>query len=131
VLKSLADRFHHSAVQRHLLFLAAALVTIAVIGYHFGTFDQAIHIPFLKKYADPSLFPGDAFFEMRHQHYSFFWFLFLPFYKWGALEVVLFVVHVFITYFTYWALWTLSEWLRDHADTVGAKYASEVKKHYR
>ena len=25
----------------------------------------------------------------------------------------------------------LSEWLRDHAGTVGAKYASEVKKHYR
>jgi NADH dehydrogenase len=25
----------------------------------------------------------------------------------------------------------LSEWLRDHADTVGAKYASEVKKHFR
>lgn len=25
----------------------------------------------------------------------------------------------------------LSEWLREHADTVGAKYASEVKKHYR
>ncbi|MGH2593219.1 MAG: SDR family oxidoreductase [Anaerolineae bacterium] len=25
----------------------------------------------------------------------------------------------------------LSEWLRQHADTVGAKYASEVKKHYR
>jgi len=25
----------------------------------------------------------------------------------------------------------LSEWLREHAHTVGAKYASEVKKHYR
>ena len=25
----------------------------------------------------------------------------------------------------------LSEWLRQHADTVGARYASEVKKHYR
>jgi len=25
----------------------------------------------------------------------------------------------------------LSEWLRQHADTLGARYASEVKKHYR
>jgi hypothetical protein len=111
VLNSLADRFHRSALQRHLFFLAAALFTIALVGYHFGTFDQAIHIPFLKKYADPSLFPGDAFFEMRHQHYSFFWFLFLPFYRLGVLEPVLFAVHVFITYFTFWALWTLSDTL--------------------
>ena len=111
MLRSFADRFHCSTVQRHLLFLAAALVTITVVGYHFGTFDQAVHIPFLKKYADPSLFPGDAFFETRHQHYSFFWLLFLPFYKLGVLEAGLFIVHVFITYFTYWALWTLSDTL--------------------
>lgn len=93
------------------MFLAAALCTIVILGYHFGTFDQSIHIPFLKKYADPSLFPGDAFLELRHEHYSFFWFLFLPFYRLGVLEIVMFVVHLFATYFTYWALWTLSETL--------------------
>ncbi len=111
MLNSLADRFHRSALRRHLLFLAAALFTIAVVGYHFGTFDQSIHIPFLKKYADSSLFPGDAFLELRHQHYSFFWFLFLPFYRLGVLEVAMFAVHFFITYLTYWALWALSETL--------------------
>src|SRR3990172_13072701 len=48
---------------------------------------------------------------MRYQHFSFFLFFFLPFYKLGVLEAGLFIVHVFITYFTYWALWTLSDTL--------------------
>jgi len=109
VITSLADRLARSTVHRHLLFLTVSLLTIVIIGYHFGTFDQAIHIPFLKKYADPSLFPGDQFFELRHQHYSFFWFLFQPFYRLGILEPAMFVIHVLATHGTYWALWTLSE----------------------
>lgn len=109
MLNSLAERFWHSRLQRHGLFLVSTAITIFMVGYHFGTFDQSIHVPFLKKYADPTLFPNDAFFEMRHQHYSYFWFLFLPSYRLGGLEVTLFVVHLFATYFTFWALWTLSE----------------------
>lgn len=111
VLKSFADRLANSTRQRQLLFLIAALFTIAFIGYHFGTFDQAIHIPFLKKYADPSLFPNDQFFNLRYQHYSFFWFFFIPFYRLGILEPVMFVAYVFAVYFTFWALWTLAEQL--------------------
>ncbi len=111
MLTALADRFARSPRQRHLLFLGAALFTIAFIGYHVGTFDQAIHIPFLKKYADPSLFPNDPFFDLRFQHYSYFWFLFLPFYKLGVLETAMFLAHVGTTYLAFWALWTLSDLL--------------------
>lgn len=103
-----AARLAESPRQRHLFFLVAALTTIVVAGYHFGTFDQAIHIPFLKKNAQPELFPNDPFFEMRFQHYSYFWYFFLPFYHAGILEIVMFVVHIFATYLTYWALWSLS-----------------------
>jgi len=109
VLKSFADRLACSAFQRHLLFLTASLLTIVIIGYHFGTFDQNIHIPFLKKYADPALYPAnEEFFALRRQHYSFFWFLFLPFYRLGVLEPTLFVVHVAATHLTFWAVWDLS-----------------------
>jgi len=111
VLKSFAERLSSSARQRHLFFLAATFLTILLIGYHFGTFDQAIHIPFLKKYADSSLFPGDKFFDLRFQHYSYFWFFFQPFYKLGLLEVAVFVTHVLATYLTFWALWNLSDTL--------------------
>lgn len=108
MLEVVADRLAGSASRRHLLFLFASLFTLVFVGYHFGTFDQSIHISFLKKYADPSLYPGDPFFDLRFQHYSFFWFLFQPFYQAGVLEGVLLLVHLLATYLTYWMLWTLS-----------------------
>ncbi len=111
MLISLSDRFAKSRFQRHLLFLAATVVAIAFMGYYFGTFDQIIHIPFLKKDVYPALYPGDPFFELRGQHYSYFWFLFWPFYRLGVLEVAMFVAHVLATYATFWALWRLSDTL--------------------
>ncbi len=108
MFKSLADNLAQSAPRRHALFFGAAVFTIVFIGYHFGTFDQAIHIPFLKKYVDPTLFPNDPFFELRNQHYSFFWFFFQPFYRFGILEPVMFVVYLFAVHLTFWALWTLA-----------------------
>src|SRR3989304_5867887 len=42
------------------------------------------------------------------QHFSFFCFLFLPFYRLGVLEPTLFVVHVAATHLTFWAVWDLS-----------------------
>lgn len=112
MLLAFANRFSHSARWRHALFAAASLLAILLIGYHFGTFDQVVHLPFLKKFADPSLYPAnEEFFNLRFQHYSYFWFLFLPFYQWGILEPVLFVVHCAATYLTFWAAWVLSDTL--------------------
>ena len=107
-LEDFANRIAHQRLLRHLLFLAAAILSITIIGYHFGTFDQAIHIPFLKAGADPSLYPGDAFIALRQTQYSFFWFAFWPFYLWGHLEVTLFAVHLLAIYLTFWAAWSLS-----------------------
>ena len=111
MLEAFADRLAGSPIRRHLFFSAAALFTLLFVGYHFGTFDQTIHIPFLKKYADPTLYPGDPFFELRFQHYSYFWFLFQPFYGAGVLEGVMLLAHFLATYFTYWMLWTLADTL--------------------
>lgn len=107
----LAARLARSPLERHLFFAALTFFTVVFVGYHVGTFDQVTHIPFLKKYADPTLFPGDQFLELRSQHYSYFWFLFLPFYQLGLLEIAMFVAHLLATYASFWALWTLSETL--------------------
>jgi hypothetical protein len=111
MLEAFAERLAGSAIRRHLFFTGAALFTLIFVGYHFGTFDQTIHIPFLKKYVDPTLYPGDPFFELRFQHYSYFWFLFQPFYRAGVLEGVMLLVHFLATYFTYWMLWALAQTL--------------------
>jgi hypothetical protein len=111
MLVGFAERLAASGWRRHAFFFAVTLFAVVFVGYHFGTFDQTIHIPFLKKYADPSLYPGDPFFELRFQHYSFFWFLFLPAYRAGVLPETLLVVHGLATYLTFWMLWRLSETL--------------------
>jgi hypothetical protein len=78
---AIAERLYCSAALRHLLFLLAAATTILLLGYYFGTFDQSVHIPFLRQAVDPTLYPGDRFFDLRHQFFSYFWFFFEPFYR--------------------------------------------------
>ncbi|MEA4958601.1 MAG: hypothetical protein VB029_02710, partial [Anaerolineaceae bacterium] len=60
-LTKFVDEINQNARKRHLLFIALTLVTVFINGYHYGTFDQVFHIPFLKSLADPQLFPGDPF----------------------------------------------------------------------
>ena len=60
-----AQQLEHRSVLRHVFYLAAALACIMLIGYHFGTFDQVVHIPFLKTWANPTLYPTDPFLDLR------------------------------------------------------------------
>jgi hypothetical protein len=106
-----ANRLDTHAPSRYLFLLAVTLASILIIGYHFGTFDQFAHLPFLKKYADPTLYPGDAFIELRLESYSYFWLMFVPALWAGVLEPVMLMVHVAATYATYWLLWKLSKLL--------------------
>lgn len=84
------------------------MLVVILYGYYFGTFDQASHIPFLKKSVDPTLYPNDHFFDLRSTHYSFFWLFFAPMIKIHLLEISMFVVHLLVTYLTFWAIWSLS-----------------------
>lgn len=121
MLIQLADRLEASRRDRGVFFGALTLVAILLAGYHFGTFDQAVHIPFLKRIADPSLYPGDAFLELRRTHYSFFWFAFVPAYRLGLLEPTLFGVHVAATWLTFALFWALGRQL--YRDSLAALIA--------
>jgi len=108
-MKKYAHICWSSPLYRHLLFFLLTLFVLLAYGYYFGTFDQASHIPFLKKTIDPFLYPNDHFFDLRDSHYSYFWLLFIPFYKVHLLEPVMFVVHILSIYLTFWAVWKLSK----------------------
>lgn len=108
MLEKFAKQMVKVPLSRHLVFLAATIFTVLFLGYHFGTFDQTIHISFLKKFVDPNLYPNNPFFDLRFQHYSYFWILLQPFYQAGILEETLFIVNILATYATFWALWELS-----------------------
>ena len=108
MLSKFSNQLHASRRMRHLFFLAATVATVLLIGYQFGTFDEAMHIPFLKDMAYPGLYPGDSMLELHNIYYSYFWQFFIPFLKLGWLEPTLFIVHLATIYLTYWAVWDLS-----------------------
>ncbi len=110
-LGNLAESLARSRLRRHLLFASLTACAVAFVGYYYGTFDHIFHLPFLKKYIDPTLYTRDPFFALSAQHYSFFWYPFVPLYRLGILEVATFVIHLAVTYLTFWALWTLSDTL--------------------
>ncbi len=109
MLQRLANLVATSKLARHAYFLAAACIAISAIGYYFGTFDDNIHIPFLFKAIDPGLYPSDPFMALRYVHYSYFWYVFQPFVRWGVLEPVLFLFHILTTYLTFWMIYLLSD----------------------
>lgn len=98
---------HH--FQKHLFFLALAIISVWVNGYHFGTFDQVAHISFLKKSVNPELYPNDPFLALREYHFSYFWLTFMPLYEAGILEESMFVIHILTVYGTFWMFWALSD----------------------
>ncbi|MEK7109735.1 MAG: hypothetical protein AAB876_00780 [Patescibacteria group bacterium] len=111
LLTLISYKISQKKIYQYIFFAIASLATILLMGYYFGTFDQAIHIPDLKKFSDPSLYPNDKFLEIRNYHYSFFWFFFIPFYRMGVLEVSMFIVHFLATFLTFWAIWNLAKTL--------------------
>jgi hypothetical protein len=96
-------------LHRHLTFLGLGFLAVLVNGYHFGTFDQVFHIPFLLKFISPELYPNDPFLDLRLYHFSLFWFPFIPLYKAGLLEISMFIVHILTVYGTVWMFWALTD----------------------
>jgi hypothetical protein len=111
MLDTILDRLNRSLRLRLLLFFVVSIVALLCSGYVWGTHDQAIHIPFLKSFADPTLYPGDDFIMARDVHFSYFWLAFIPFYRAGILEPVMFAVHFLTLFFTFWSFWELSQLL--------------------
>ncbi len=115
------SRLEHDFWLRQALFACATFLVLLLVGYYYGTFDQAIHIPFLKAWSDPSLYPTDPFLALRNNVYSFFWFFFIPFYRLGVLEPTLFVVYLVSLYLTFSATWGLAWALFE--DSLSATFA--------
>ena len=106
-LRDFAQKLNDHPALRQVFFLTAALASIALVGYHFGALDQAVHIPFLRATADPDLYPGDPFLALRKDQYSIFWYFFIPFLRSGLLEQAMFLVHLLVIFLFFTAIWEL------------------------
>lgn len=91
-----------------MFILLASLVSILLIGYHYGSFDQSVHIPFLKSDADPSLYQGDPFIQLKQAQFSYFWKFFVPFAGQPYFEWLLFLVHFLSVALFFYSVWLLA-----------------------
>ena len=90
-----------------IFLLLASLVSVLLIGYHYGSFDQSVHIPFLKSDADPNLYQGDPFVQLKQAQFSYFWKFFVLFAGKPDFEWLLFLVPSFQLY-CFYSVWLLA-----------------------
>ncbi len=107
-LRECADFLEKHKAARGLFIILSSAIAIGLIGYHYGSFDQSVHIPFLKSMADPQLYPHDPFLRLKENQFSFFWYFFLPIINTRLFEVGLFTIHFFTVAFFLHAIWTLA-----------------------
>jgi len=93
----------------YLIILFFTLITLLLTGYRFGDGDQNSHLPFLLKTINPQLYPNNPFLDLRHYHYSFFWYLLVPFLKTGLirLEILCFLLFLFSLFLHFLAFYEL------------------------
>ena len=85
-------------------------------GYRFGDSNLSIHVPLIKQYSDPTLYPGDPLLETRPRFTSFFFpamGLYLRIFGADALEAAYFFAFVASELLTLFAFWRISLLLFD------------------
>jgi hypothetical protein len=107
VMSALSPSPNRARLALYLFILAVAAVEIR--GYHFGTSNQSIQVPLLKRALDPSLYPGDLLFTSFSGYPSFFFAALAPLVKAvGSVEVAYFGLFVIFEFLTLAALYALT-----------------------
>ena len=78
-----------------LILLGVSLLSIIWQGFQFGSENNYIHLAFLQKFINPSLYPNDPFIETSRYYYSGFWRLLALVGTINSLLVWFFVIHWF------------------------------------
>lgn len=95
---------------KHLFFIAVlSLIAIFLHGYQFAVSDQAIFIPYINKYLDNSLYPGDPLFAQSSAQTSFFYPVLAQLVKFIDIQKVFFAGFVVFQFFFFHALYKLSK----------------------
>lgn len=96
-----------------LMMTVFAFAAININQYLFGIDNQALKIPFLKKFLNPNLYPNDPLVEQGIYFYTFFWkFLGLLIHNLSIeMTVLFFVVHFISLFFTFLAVYCIASLL--------------------
>lgn len=96
-----------------LMMMVFTFAAININQYLFGIDNQAIKIPFLKKFLNPNLYPNDPLVEQGIYFYTFFWKALglLIQYLSIKMTVLFFLIHVASLFFTFLAVYYLANLL--------------------
>lgn len=101
------------------LILAVAALSVVVSGYHFGTNDQSVYLPYLKHFLDPGLYGGDLLLETIPGQHPLFWRLLAVLARGVPLEPLFLVLHLLATALTVIAVYALAiNLFRDRASAA-------------
>ena len=62
-----------SGFVRQLVFVGAAIISVAYQGFEFGVNNNALQVPILQISGNPALYPGDPFIATLHNYFSIVW----------------------------------------------------------
>ena len=90
------------------LILPVSLFTIAITGYRFAVSDQAMYIPIIQRILDPSLLPGDFFFQQPGNKSTIVLPIVAYLSKVFSLEWVFFIGYIAAMFGLFWAVYRLA-----------------------
>ena len=100
--------------KNYFILFAIFIYTILFIllnGYFYGVYDHSFMLPFIYKYANPSLFPNDLLLTTYHNTYTFFTPLMAYLSKFISLKAVFFVSYFFSMFFLFFGIFKIAETL--------------------
>src|SRR4030095_13032467 len=90
------------------LIVPISIFTIAITGYYFAEGDHAFYIPVIRRILDPSLYPGDYFFQQPLGKSSLLWPIVAYLSKVFSLEWVFFIGYIAAIVGLFWAVYRLA-----------------------
>ncbi|PIU01941.1 hypothetical protein COT68_00560 [bacterium (Candidatus Torokbacteria) CG09_land_8_20_14_0_10_42_11] len=95
------------------IFILTAVSVISLNQYEYGLSDQAITVPFLKSFGDPSLYSSDYLVAQKDYYYSYLWpFLGLAVRYFSInIPLVFFLLYFFALFFFFLGIYSISQLL--------------------
>ncbi|MDP2944663.1 MAG: hypothetical protein Q8N57_03835, partial [bacterium] len=93
------------------IFILTAVSVLALNQYEYGLSDQAITVPFLKSFANSSLYPSDYLVAQKDYYYSYLWPFFGLAVRYFSINIPLafFLLYFFALFFFFLGIYSISQ----------------------
>lgn len=93
------------------IILTISFSSVLLHGYHFAVTDQAIFVPYIMKFMNPSLFPGDILFDQSSAYTSYFYPIIGYLSKIIDIQAIFFIGYLIFHSFFFFGIYNLAKTL--------------------